>query len=172
MTLSADFRNYAIGKLTDYCAQIARCVKLLSVEQVWSRSNERSNSVGNLLLHLRGNVSQWVLEGLGGRRYERDRPAEFAQREALPPDALMAALDQTIRDACAVIAALPDSRLGEAVTIQGYQTTVLAAVFHVVEHFAFHTGQIVWATKAMLNVDLSLYDAQGQRLDRRATGAP
>jgi uncharacterized damage-inducible protein DinB len=165
-------RRYAVAKLREYADQIARCAALLTPEQCWRRPNEHSNAVGNLVLHLCGNVTQWILCGLGGRTIPRDRAAEFAQREPLPPAPLMRRLREAIDAAVAVVEGLPDGRWGEPVTIQGYKTTVLAAVFHVVEHFAFHTGQIVWATKAMLDVDLSLYDVNGRRLDGRADGIP
>lgn len=166
------FRDYACTKLQEYAAQITRCVRLLSDEQAWHRVNEHCNSVGNLLLHLRGNVTQWIVSGIGGRPFERDRPAEFAQRAALPTEPLISALNHAIRQACEIIKAQADARLAEPVNIQGYDTTVLAAIFHVVEHFAFHTGQIVTMTKQIRDVDLSLYDAQGHRLDQRAHGIP
>ncbi|MCK6482608.1 MAG: DUF1572 family protein [Phycisphaerae bacterium] len=161
------FRDYAAAKLDDHLRQALRCARLLSGEQMWFRVNERSNSVGNLLLHLRGNVAQWIVAGIGGRSFERDRPAEFARRHPLPTEQLVADLESTVSDARRIISGLSDARLAEPVSIQGYDTTVVAAVFHVVEHFAFHTGQIVWATKVLLNVDLSLYDAHGRRLDAR-----
>lgn len=162
------FRDFAAAKLDDHLRQVLRCARMLSVEQMWFRANERSNSVGNLLLHLRGNVAQWIVAGIGGRPFERDRPAEFAQRHPLPSERLIGDLESTVNDARRIISHLSDARLAELVSIQGYDTTVLAAVFHVVEHFAFHTGQIVWATKVLLNVDLSLYDVHGRRLDWRA----
>src|SRR5262249_43381687 len=109
--LAAGFVAYSRLKLTDYHAQIVRCVGLLTPAGVWQRSNDHSNSVGNLLLHLRGNVLMWIVAGLGGRAFERDRPAEFAQREALPVGPVMQRLADAVRDANAVIAGLADDAL-------------------------------------------------------------
>lgn len=171
-TWAAQFSTFARGKLTDYHGQITRCAALLSDAQVWQRANENCNSVGNLILHLRGNVNQWIVEGVGGKAGTRDRPAEFAQREIIPKNQILPPLERTIREAKSIIETVPDVRWPQAIDIQGYSTTVLSAVFHVVEHFAFHTGQIIHMTKAILDVDLSLYDAQGHRRDGRLSGVP
>ena len=49
------------------------------------------------------------------------------------------------------------ARLAERVTIQKYDVTVLEAIFHVVEHFSHHTGQILFATKMLTGEDLGYY---------------
>jgi len=170
--LAAGFVTYSRQKLADYHAQIAHCVDLLSPAEVWQRANDHSNSVGNLLLHLRGNVMMWIVAGLGGRAFERDRPAEFAQREPLSIEPIMQRLAVAVHDADALIAGLSDDALTRSYEIQNYRVTGLEAVYHVVEHFAFHTGQIITMTKAIKDCDLSLYDAQGHRRDGRASGAP
>lgn len=166
------FIAYSRRKLADYHAQIVRCVNLCSLEQVWHRANERSNSIGNLLLHLRGNVMMWIVDGLGGKRFDRDRPAEFAQRDPLPVEPIMARLTETVTAADGVISRLTPADLERVYSIQGYSVTGVEAVYHVIEHFAFHTGQIITMTKAMLDVDLSLYDAQGRRLGEAPGGRP
>jgi uncharacterized damage-inducible protein DinB len=166
------FTDYAARKLEDHFAQIARCVSLLSGEQLWHRPNGHSNSVGNLLLHLRGNVGQWVLGGVGGQAMARDRQAEFDARGPMAKESVLGPLAETIRAACEVIRGTTEAELLEERTIQNYRVTVLAAIMHVVEHFAFHTGQIVTITKWLLDVDLSLYDERGQRRDGRKDDVP
>ena len=161
--LADQFTAYACEKLRQGLGQITRCAGLLNETQVWQRPNENSNSVGNLILHLTGNVRQWIVAGIGGERVDRDRPAEFAQRQVLPTDRITAALQATVEHALETIASLSADRLAQPHTIQGYEATALVAVFHVVEHFSLHAGQIVYATKAILDVDLSLYDAQGRK---------
>lgn len=153
-------------KLRQDLEQITRCARLLDSGQLWSRANARCNSVGNLVLHLNGNLRQWIVAGLGGARFERDRPAEFAERGPLPCEDILARLAETVERACTVIASLQPADLAGEHEIQGYRVTALAAVFHVAEHFSFHAGQIVHMTKAICNVDLSLYDAQGKRIAR------
>lgn len=161
----AAFRSYACEKLQQNLAQIIRCAAMLTVDEMWRRDNQRCNSVGNLVLHLTGNIRQWVLAGLGGEQFDRDRPSEFSQREALDHSRFVPRFEHTVRQAIHIVRELSDEALGREVSIQGYTVRIIAAVFHVVEHLSFHTGQIVHITKSIRNVDLSLYDAQGQQLD-------
>jgi uncharacterized damage-inducible protein DinB len=170
--LRDEFCTYAATRLRDGLKQIEKCLSLLTVEQVWTRPNEVSNSIGNLVLHLTGNVRQWIIASIGDEPFQRDRPAEFAQRASLPKEQIVPPLQQTVARAAEVIVGLSAARLLARVTIQGYDVTVLAAVFHVVEHFSLHTGQIVYQTKILTGLDLSLYDAQGQRIDGRQAGVP
>ncbi|MAG93590.1 MAG: hypothetical protein CMJ48_07555 [Planctomycetaceae bacterium] len=171
MSLANRFTPYAASKLKQSFAQIQRCLDLLTSDQVWSRPNDVSNAVGNLVLHLNGNIRQWILSALAGESYERDRPAEFSQRKPSPTDAILADLQETVERAREVLSALNEQQLAAELTIQGYNVTGMEAVFHAVEHFSLHTGQIVYATKILTGKDLSLYDAHGQRLDGRDQGA-
>ncbi len=162
-TLLREFCSSAVRKLEQDAAQIARCAGLLSLDELWSRPNEHCNSVANLVLHLTGNLRQWIVSGVGGEPFGRDRPAEFAARDARPADEILPPLLHTVRRAGEILAALSAEALGRRHAIQGYHVSAMQAVFHVVEHFSFHTGQIVHITKALKNVDLSLYDEQGRR---------
>ena len=158
--------DYARAKLATNLEQIVRCVRLLDADQLWHRANEHTNSVGNLLLHLNGNVSQWILGGVDGQEIRRDRPAEFAERGPLPAEQVLSRLETTVRAALDALERLEPARLGETRMIQGYEVCLAAALMHVVEHFSFHTGQIVHITKELRDVDLSLYDEQGHKLER------
>ena len=162
--LTNAFTSYAAGRLEDCLDNIERCVGLLSQDQVWHRPNEVSNSIGNLVLHLTGNVRQWILLGMTGEPFERDRPAEFAERGPLPVETILPPLRQTVERANAAIASMTPEALLRDYPIQGRSVTGTAAVFHVVEHFSFHTGQIVSTTKLLTGRDLSLYDPQGRRV--------
>jgi uncharacterized damage-inducible protein DinB len=166
------FTEYAARKLEDHWAQIRRCVGLMSEEQLWHRANSHSNSVANLLLHLRGNVGQWILGGIGGKEIERERQAEFDARGGVTREELIDGLDGVLAAACGVIRGMDADRLAWEFMIQSYRVSGIAAVMHVVEHFAFHTGQIVTTTKWLLDVDLSLYDERGQRRDGRRDEVP
>lgn len=170
--LARDFANYACEKLERNLAQIGRCAPLLTSEQLWARANENCNAIGNLIIHLTGNVSQWIIGGVDGRAAPRDRGAEFARRSPLPTDEILSALDAAVHEAMAVIRTCGPGRLAERRRIQGYDVTVLAAIFHVVEHFSWHTGQIAHMTKSILDVDLSMYDAEGRPLAASAPNRP
>lgn len=159
-----ELKSVADRTLNEHGGQISRCVRLLDADQVWARVNKNCNSVGNLLLHLNGNLRQWIVSGLGGTTLDRDRPAEFSERGPLPADELLAALTETVAAARATIANLDSASLAKRYQIQQRDVSGIRAVFHAVEHFAFHTGQIIQITKELRNVDLSLYDEHGQRL--------
>ena len=153
--LIAQARSFLVE---DYLPKIERCLALLTDEQIWWRPNPESNSIGNLLLHLSGNVRQWIVAGLGGSHDARDRDAEFAQREIISRADLSARLRDTLRDADAALAALNPDRLLNPCKIQGLEVTTLYAMLHVVEHFSMHTGQIILMSKMLAQADLRLYD--------------
>lgn len=145
----------------EYLPKINACVERLGEDDIWWRPNETSNSVGNLILHLAGNVRQWIVVGLGGAADTRDRAAEFAAREGAGRAELMANLEAVIHQADRVLDQLDRTRLAERLTIQGREVTVLEAVYHVVEHFAMHTGQIAYITKLRTGEDLGFYRVTG-----------
>lgn len=144
--------------LRDYLPKLERCLEKLSDEQAWWRPGEGSNSVGNLLLHLEGNARQWLVSGVGGAPDRRARDREFAAREAAPLSELLDSLRATLMEADAALQRLDPARLLERRSIQGREVTVLAAVFHAVEHFSMHTGQIILLTKMLTGRDLAFYD--------------
>jgi len=151
------FLEFSVAKLRQYLARIHACLDHLDEEQVWRRASESSNSIGNLCLHLAGNVRQWILHGIGGEPDVRRRDDEFAARGGVQKTELLARLDETVRRACGLLEALPPGRLLETTRPQNYDVTVLEAIYHVVEHFSGHTGQIIAATKAMTGSDLGFY---------------
>lgn len=170
--LASNFSEYAARKMEDHFAQIRRCAGLLSEEQLWFRPNSHSNSVGNLLLHLNGNISQWVLAGIGGRTIHRDRQTEFDARGPISRSKMLDPLTATISEACGLIRSQSAADLARERKIQEYRVTGQAAIMHVVEHLAFHTGQIVTTTKWLLDIDLSIYDEKGHRRDGRKDEVP
>lgn len=144
--------------MTAYLPRIERCLERLSDADIWWRAGEESNSIGNLLLHLSGNVRQWIVSGVGGRPDGRARQEEFDERRLLPRAELLGRLKETLAETDAVLAAIEPSQLLESRHIQGCDVTVLEAVYHVVEHFSMHTGQIILLTKMLAHSDLRFYD--------------
>ena len=155
--LTDDFLRVSRHQLQVRLRRIETCLGRLSDEQIWLRRHEVENAVGNLVLHLCGNISQWIVGGVGGAQVSRDRDAEFTWRTPLPADDLAHRLRAVVREADAVLARLTADDLLEPRRIQGYDVTVLHAVYHVVEHMAEHSGQIIWATKGLLGEDLGFY---------------
>ena len=145
----------------DYLPKIERCLELITDEQIWCRANPQSNSIGNLLLHLSGNLRQWIVTGLGGGTDARDRDSEFAQRDMIPRAELLAKLKETLGEADATLAVFDPNKLLDAYRIQGFEEKALDAILHVVEHFSMHTGQIILMSKMFAEVDLEFYDMSG-----------
>jgi uncharacterized damage-inducible protein DinB len=151
------FVEFAANKLNQLASRIDDCVARLSEDQIWARGAESENAIGNLILHLNGNVRQWILAGVGGQPDFRQRDKEFAARGGASRERLLRDLRVTLDEAVAVIGDLSTIRLAESVRVQDYTVTVLEAVFHVVEHFAQHTGQIIYATKMLTGEDPGYY---------------
>jgi uncharacterized damage-inducible protein DinB len=143
--------------LGEYLPKIERCLGRLTDEQVWWRANEESNSIGNLLLHLSGNVRQWISSGLGAKPDHRERDLEFSERDIITREALLTKLRETLNEADSVLSEFDQSRLLDNYKIQSSEVTALEAIFHVTEHFSMHTGQILYITKLLTSSDLRFY---------------
>ncbi len=140
----------------EYLGKIEAAVAPLTEEQLWWRPNESSNSIANLLAHLHGNLSQWVLAGLGGEEFERHRTVEFAAREGGSKAELLSRLRDTVDRCRNVVLALPAAELARVRRIQKYELDGASALFHAVEHMSYHTGQIVLLAK-WLGATLDFY---------------
>lgn len=159
-SIPADFLSMAADRMGHCLHEITRCTERLSPAQMTQRGGPHENSVVNLLLHLQGNIRQWVLHGIAGEPDVRRRDDEFALDAAAEPAAALDRLRATIEQARTVIAALPHERLLEVIDPQPTSTwrhaTVLEAVFKVVGHLEQHTGQIILLTKQFAGTDLDL----------------
>ena len=144
------FRELGAQYIADFLRRIEASVQRLSEDQLWWKANAATNSIGNLLLHLQGNLSQWVLQGLGGRPYERHRDEEFAASRTAGRDELLGGLRRVVVDCQDVIRGLSEHDLVAVRTIQGSESDGLDTVLHIVEHMSYHTGQIIHMTKELL----------------------
>lgn len=151
------FLKYSGDKLEQYASRIEDCLGRLSEEQVWMRNSESENAIGNLVLHLCGNLRQWIGFGIAGLPDIRHRDGEFAARDGVTVDELKQRLQTTVREMADIIAALPPERLTQTAKIQGYEVSVLEVIYHVVEHFSGHAGQILFATKLWTGADLGFH---------------
>jgi len=129
-------------------AQIRACLEELDDDQIWWRPNEQSNSIGNLVLHVRGSVTHFLCRGVGKLPYERDRPAEFATT-VLSRDELLKQFDEMVRQTEETFAKLDSTHLIEPSTDPAYYSTIYEDLFGVAIHMAVHTGQIVYVTKLL-----------------------
>jgi uncharacterized damage-inducible protein DinB len=151
--------------------RIEACLRELSPEQIWWRANPVSNSVGNLVLHLEGNVRQWIVSGLGGTAYRRARDKEFSELGPIPRRTLVARLRKAVSDADRVMRKLNGAALARTYSIQGFRVTGLHAVFHVAEHFSHHAGQIILLTKMLGGKDLKFTHLPEERKKKKSSGS-
>jgi uncharacterized damage-inducible protein DinB len=157
-TPASEFIDASRTLLThDYLPKLLKCAEILSDDDVWWRPNESSNSVGNMLLHVCGNMREWIIGGAGGQSVVRDRDREFAARESMSRDELMAEVERTCRDVDRALAALRETTLLDRIEVQGSQVTRLHAVYHAIEHFSYHLGQVVYVTKLRGGKDLGIF---------------
>jgi uncharacterized damage-inducible protein DinB len=137
--------------------RLRKCLAQLSDEEIWFRPNAETVSVGNLVLHLCGNVGQWVVSTLGEQPDHRRRDEEFAERGPLPVAELERRLESRMQGVAAVLDALSPADLTKVYDVQGFQQTGVSILVHVVEHFSYHVGQITYNVKSRKGIDLRYY---------------
>ncbi len=150
--------NVELRLFKESLPRIIKCLDRMNEEQIWWRPNETSNSVGNLVLHLCGNVSQWIHTGLGGLMDERNRQQEFDAREGINREELLSKMNTTMELAGTIIREVTAEDLLRIRPVQTFQESGLSILIHVTEHFSYHTGQIAYITKMLTDRDLSFYD--------------
>ena len=161
--LTTLFLNFSHAKLLDqFWPRLHAAVEPLTNEQIWWRPNPASNSIGNLILHLNGNVHQWLVASFNHLDDARNRPAEFAAAEGISGPALLQQLATTMQQSVEVLARLTQADLLAPYEIQGYHVTGLDAVYQVIEHFGLHYGQILYISKTLRGEDLGFYSELNQ----------
>jgi len=146
----AEFGELAARYLEEYLAKIRLTLEALPADRLWWRPAAGANSAGNLVLHLCGNLSLWLLASVGGTAFERDRAGEFAAEGGVDAKELEARLADVVGRCAALLRGLDGKELGQALTVQGYSTDVLGVAFHAVEHMSYHTGQLLFLLKQSL----------------------
>ena len=138
-------------------SRILLCLNRLDDEQIWFRPNENTNSVGNLVLHLCGNITQYILTGIGGMTDLRERDLEFSTKSGISATELGKRISEVVGRSVEVIDMVRPDQLRQVRPVQVFQESVLAMMVHVIEHTSYHTGQIAFITKLIKNEDLGFY---------------
>lgn len=157
MNTEGVFIEFSSRKLRQLSERIGVCLSKLTEEQVWARSSTNANAIGNIVLHLCGNLRQWIGHGVVGLPDIRERDAEFNATGGADISALRAHLEKAVAEAATAIEQLPAEDLLTVVSVQKYSLPKMEAIYHVVEHFAEHTGQIIFATKLLTGDELGFY---------------
>lgn len=154
--LAIQVGKHAVDELTDALGKIKHCVDQVDDAQIWSRPHATLNSIGNLLLHLEGNLTQWIVSGIGGAEDRRHRPSEFAERGPISKHALIRRVEDAVASAGAALDRLGADELMRVRRIQGFDVTGLAAIFHSVPHFRGHVQEIVHMCRTILGDDFRM----------------
>ncbi len=157
MQLSADFKEQSIYRIKESQTRIIACLDLLDETQVWQKPNLALNSMGNLVLHLCGNITQYIISTLGGAPDERNRDAEFAATGGKTKEELKVMLHKVIENSIECINRSSEQDLSSLNKVQVYELTGVGIIVHVTEHLSYHTGQIAFLTKLLLEKDLGFY---------------
>lgn len=152
-----EIKDQIILRMEENTPRIEKCLTELTEAEVWQRPNPASNSVGNLILHLCGNITQYAIASLGNKMDLRDRDAEFAAEGGLSKADLLEKLTWTVREAVETIRRASKEELLRARLVQGFEMSGIGIIVHVCEHYSYHTGQIAFWTKLLKNKDLGFY---------------
>ncbi|WP_435625613.1 DinB family protein [Flagellimonas sp.] len=153
-----EFVNQANYRMDESLRMVKKCFDQLSEELIWKKPNSVANSIGNLILHLCGNITQYGIASLQGLDDERNRDEEFETVSGYTKSELLQKLEQTVELAKTSFNKVSTEELLKPRKVQGFEFSGIGNVVHVVEHFSYHTGQIALWTKLLNNQDLGFYD--------------
>lgn len=156
-TFESEFISESISRLHENTPKVKKCLDELTEDQIWQRPNPSSNSVGNIILHLCGNITQYILSSLGAVEDKRERDKEFSTDGGLSKAELIARLKATVDRATFTIKNINPNELTKVRSVQGYELSAIGIIIHVVEHYSYHTGQIIFWTKLLKDKDLAFY---------------
>mgnify|MGYP002624545424 CR=1 FL=1 len=152
-----EFVYHACYRLDESNRMVLKAFAELDEADIWKRPNAASNSIGNLILHLCGNIRQYAISALGDMPDKRRRDAEFAARDGLGKSELLDMLFATVNEAKSVIQKTGPEDWLRLRSVQGFSFSGIGIVLHVVEHYSYHTGQIAFWTKLLKDKDLGFY---------------
>ena len=155
--LCTEFINQSIKRINQSTDKITTCMRELDEKDVWFSPNEHLNSIGNLILHLCGNIRQHVISALGGVMDIREREFEFSARKDFTNVELIKKLQETASQAVDIIQNLQREDLLRKRMAQGASYSGVDSIIHVTEHYSYHTGQIILLTKLYKNIDMAFY---------------
>jgi uncharacterized damage-inducible protein DinB len=162
-----EFIDQTIKTIDENTSKIKACMKQLDEKDIWFRHNEHINSVGNMILHLCGNIRQYIISSLGGAPDIREREIEFSTVNGFTNAELTAKWQDTMHEAVTIITHTSAENLLRHRVVQGSTLSGIGIIIHITEHYSYHTGQIIFLTKMYKNVDMGFYN--GIDLNQRNT---
>lgn len=165
--IAKEFLHQSVHYIEMNTPRIIKCLNELPEEELWKRPNESSNSIGNLILHLCGNIRQWIISSLGGQPDVRVRESEFSARGGFTKAQLQEKLSSTVAEAVIVILQMDEEKLVQIRPVQGFSYSGIGIIVHVTEHYSYHTGQIAFRTKQLKDKDLGFYSGRDLNVKNR-----
>jgi uncharacterized damage-inducible protein DinB len=155
--LADEFIKQSINYIEANTPRIQTCLKELDDNEIWQSPGAACNSVGNLILHLCGNITQYVISALGNTEDNRQREKEFSEKGGYTGIMLFDKLSSTINKATAIIKGLDEDALTRNYSVQGFDLSGIGIIIHVTEHLSYHTGQVAFYTKQLRGKDMGFY---------------
>ncbi len=152
-----EFINECIYRINECTKRVTKCLDEIDEIELWQRPNEHSNSIGNIVLHLCGNIRQYTISSLGQGEDIRERNKEFSAKAGFKKSELLSKLQQTTHEAITLMEGLDEAALNKIYFVQGFQLSAIGIIIHVTEHYSYHTGQIAFWVKLLKNTDLGFY---------------
>lgn len=156
----SEFLENSIYRLDESTRMNKISLKSIEESNIWKKPNESSNSIGNQIIHICGNMTQYIIASLGEQDDLRNRDAEFSISDGFKRNELIQKLEDTVGQAKLVLNNCGKSQLLKKRVVQGYDLSGIGIVIHAVEHYSYHTGQIAFWTKQLINKDLGFYDGR------------
>ncbi len=157
-TWHQDFKDNAIFRLEENVRMISIALSKVVEEELWTKQNQSLNTLGNQLLHICGNMTQYIVSGLGGNPDDRNREEEFSTEDGFTKDELLQRLLLTVQTSTTIIDDATPENLLKKRNVQGFELSGTGIVLHAVEHFSYHTGQIAMQVKLVIDQPLKFYE--------------
>ena len=151
-----EFRRQIDFYLHENQQKIVQVWQDIDAHCLWLRPNDHTLAPGNQLLHLSGNLRQWVLHALAGQADVRLRDEEFVCPQALQADEILTSFLAVLQQVRTYLNSFSDWE--RKVTVQGHQTTAIGVWIHMAEHLSYHTGQLIFQVKQNRGKAYYFYD--------------
>ena len=153
-----DFKENLCYRIDESTRMVEKSLQEISFEELWRKPNNNLNSIGNLLLHLCGNMTQYAIASLGNLPDTRNRDEEFLTEGEFSKQELLLKLKNTVEKVKETLLTTTYEEFLRERNVQGFTLSGIGIIIHVVEHYSYHTGQIAFWVKLIKNKDLGFYD--------------
>ncbi len=156
-TVDKEFLNECQLRIESSFQRLYHCLDQLDEQKIWWQPNDKMNSIGILITHICGSFRQWTITNINNEEDVRDRPEEFLNENKIIKEELIELAATLKSEFLKAIHNLDTSRLTEQRRIQGYDVTLMSAIFRALTHLEGHIGQIVLLTRIKLGDNYKMF---------------